>query len=799
MSRPSVDEVITLATRVWGPPTSRTAREVRFGTNGSKSLHLDDLKWYDHEDQVGGGYVKLRNLLKVLKPNGTAHPTKAKPEKIKYGPEIAAFVYRYADGSPAMRKARFHPPELPPDEFGKPAKLFAQSRPDGIGGWRSGIRGIEVPLWDLPELIAADADAIVYIPEGEAKADALQVWGLVATYAKPFLARHAQQLAGRTCMVMPDNDQAGRRHIEKVVQELRLAGAYPLILDLPDLPPKGDIVNWIDAGHTPEEFAALVEALLAAPPEPKRVTEPSSSADDGTPEPTTGEEVAAEVERLAALSKVAYDRVRVQRAKDLGVRISTLDKMVEDLRIADAKARAAAEAEARAKDQQEAGPEPSSISDEEIAAEIARAAALPRPRYEQQRERIAKALGMRAGALDDEVKKLWGEESIDLQGEAVTFETVEPWPENVMGIEMLDSAAKFYAAHVVLPPGAADAMALWSAHCHCFQLFAFTPRLHFKARHHNSGKSTAMSLVRRVVPKQFSTVTVSSAFLFRVINRDKPTFMLDEIDTYLPGNEDLRGILNGGVTAGGGVGRCVGDNQEPRWFRCHCPVALAGIGDMPVTIEDRAIRINMKRRMPDEEMREIDEATDRRGLELHRKMVRWTVDNIEALREAQPVMEGLINRAADRWRALYAVAQVAGGDWPRRAQEAMRALTDVKDVQTSLGITLLEDIRLAFHDWFDEQNENRIAKPSVDLTSHDLVTRLNAMLGHPWAELPDSRPPRALTQPHLAQMLREQFEIEPRRNIGPQRLKGYRMTDFTPAFDRYLAPFVRVKNYDDED
>ena len=53
-------------------------------------------------------------------------------------------------------------------------------------------------------------------------------------------------------------------------------------------------------------------------------------------------------------------------------------------------------------------------------------------------------------------------------------------------------------------------------------------------------------------------------------------------------------MVNAGVKPGSQAGRCVGDNQEPRLFACHSPMALAGIGNLPGTIEDRAIRVMMR-------------------------------------------------------------------------------------------------------------------------------------------------------------------------------------------------------------
>src|SRR5215475_12829290 len=74
---PSIEECIRAGTRLWGKPTSRNSREVRWGTNGSKKLDLKNLVWHDHETGLGGGALELlrdAGLLEERKPNGGSRP-----------------------------------------------------------------------------------------------------------------------------------------------------------------------------------------------------------------------------------------------------------------------------------------------------------------------------------------------------------------------------------------------------------------------------------------------------------------------------------------------------------------------------------------------------------------------------------------------------------------------------------------------------------------------------------------------------------------------------------------------------
>jgi hypothetical protein len=129
---------------------------------------------------------------------------------------------------------------------------------------------VDIPLYRLPSLRAAP-DAVVYLTEGEKCADALRAWGLVATTnaggARKFRTRHAKALAGRHVVILPDNDKAGRDHAEQVRQALALVGAEVRTIELPGLPDKGDVVDWVAAGGTAEALAQLVARSKPSAPD----------------------------------------------------------------------------------------------------------------------------------------------------------------------------------------------------------------------------------------------------------------------------------------------------------------------------------------------------------------------------------------------------------------------------------------------------------------------------------------------------------------------------------------------------
>src|SRR5207249_4181617 len=164
-------------------------------------------------------------------------------------PKINA-TYDYVDdrGALLFQVVRFLP------------KNFKQRRPDGNGNWIWNLKDVRRVLYRLPVLLAADRIQTIYIVEGEKDAQRLLDLGLVATTnpggAGKWRPEFNEPLRGRHVVISPDNDDAGRAHAQTVASSLHQVAASIKILVLPDLSPKGDISDWLDAGGT-------VEALLA--------------------------------------------------------------------------------------------------------------------------------------------------------------------------------------------------------------------------------------------------------------------------------------------------------------------------------------------------------------------------------------------------------------------------------------------------------------------------------------------------------------------------------------------------------
>jgi DNA primase len=125
--------------------------------------------------------------------------------------------------------------------------------------------GAELPYL-LPALIAAAPNMPVYITEGEGKADLLAKLGFIATSASggagKWTADLNKWLANRPVRILIDNDEPGRKHGQLVARNLDGVAAEVRVVELPGLPPKGDVKQWLETDPT---GARLVQACERAP------------------------------------------------------------------------------------------------------------------------------------------------------------------------------------------------------------------------------------------------------------------------------------------------------------------------------------------------------------------------------------------------------------------------------------------------------------------------------------------------------------------------------------------------------
>jgi hypothetical protein len=423
-------------------------------------------------------------------------------------------------------------------------------------------------------------------------------------------------------------------------------------------------------------------------------------------------------------------------------------------------------------------------SDQEIEAEIARLIALTPLQYERERSGTAARLGLRTSVLDGWVKSARPQDA-NGQGRAFELPSVEPWPDPVKGEELLDQISAAIGSYVVMPEESAGALALWVIHTHCFDCFSHSPRTAITSPEKGCGKTLTLDVLSCLVARPLPTANATAAAIFRIVEMSSPTLLIDEADTFLNENQELRGILNSGHRRGGTVLRTVGDEHEPRQFSTWAPAAIAMIGRLPDTLNDRSIVINLRRRNPAERVQSFRSDRVENLTVLARKMARWALDHRGKLAVAEPDMGKLQNRTADNWRPLLAVADLAGGRWPEEARKIATALAQAA-IDQSISAQLFADIRWIFDGCPGAEGTTTATDR---LASAVLVDRLVKIEGRPWAEWKGGKP---ITQNTLARHLgRFGIVSQTVRFSSGHTAKGYYRSDFDDAFERY-APSQNV-------
>jgi hypothetical protein len=345
----------------------------------------------------------------------------------------------------------------------------------------------------------------------------------------------------------------------------------------------------------------------------------------------------------------------------------------------------------------------------------------------------------------------------------------------------LDGAAAWFGRYLAVPSEhCITVLALWAAHTHAPKSFYVTPRLILDSAEPESGKTRVLELLNLVTRAPIFTMNTTIAALYRRLAGEPRTILLDETDAVFAkgaaqNHEDLRALLNAGYKRGATVDRCVGDGSKMKVveFPAFAPAALAGIaGNMPATITTRAITIHMHRRAPGETIAEfIEEDAMDEAEPLRLNLSSWVEDIAADLTGARPAMPaGVIDRKAEVWRALLAIADAAGGDWPKRARAACKHFVLGADPgELSLGVRLLADLRIIF-DGHDQ------------LSTASILESLAALEEAPWGDMYG----KPIDSRRLARMLGKYGASPKVVRIGDTTPRGYTREALADLWHRYL-------------
>ena len=398
--------------------------------------------------------------------------------------------------------------------------------------------------------------------------------------------------------------------------------------------------------------------------------------------------------------------------------------------------------------------------------------------YAQRRKLAAKELGVRVDVLDRLVKDR--RRLLTQDDTALPHWKVNPSPEPVDAAELLKSIQALFRRYVVLPKGADVALPLWVLHAWTFDAGDISPFMVVNSPTKRCGKTTVLILLYFLTPKSELVASITASSLFRYIEQERPTLIIDEADTFMGDNEELRGILNSGHTkTAANVIRNVEVEGEhrPRRFSTWAPKVIAAIGSLADTLEDRSIILLLQRKPRTAKVDRLRRRDTSELAGLRSQAARWAADNFDLLIDPDPQIPSTLNdRAADNWRPLLAIADLAGGTWLQDARDAACHLSGDDQDGGAVNVDLLKDIRTAFGE-------------DAAIRSADLVAKLIADPERPWVEWKRGRP---LTQKQLGRLLKP-FGIcsETVHPPGLPHGRGYQRVRFEEVWEAY-CPLVNT-------
>ena len=355
------------------------------------------------------------------------------------------------------------------------------------------------------------------------------------------------------------------------------------------------------------------------------------------------------------------------------------------------------------------------------------------------------------------------------------LEDVDPWPDPIEPSELLDAIASTVRRFIVCDAETAHAVALWVAMTWFMDVVQIAPLAVITAPEKRCGKSLLLFLLGRLSCRPLTASNISPAALFRCIDAWSPTLLVDEADAFARENEELRGLLNCGHTRDGAyVVRTVGDDHTPRRFNTWGAKALAGIGKLADTLMDRAIVLELRRKLPHEQVERLRHAEPELFETLAEKLARFAEDYRDEVRRARPSLpESLNDRAQDNWEPLLAIADVAGCGWTDRARKVAQKLSGAEGPTMSTGTELLADIQEVF-------KTKRVDR----ISSADLIAALCDDDEKLWSTYNRGKP---ISQKQVSKRLAEYSIRTKNVRIGHEQAKGFEVEQFQEAFSRYLS------------
>ncbi len=362
---------------------------------------------------------------------------------------------------------------------------------------------------------------------------------------------------------------------------------------------------------------------------------------------------------------------------------------------------------------------------------------------------------------------------------------------------VLNSVARFLGDYVVLPEDSLLVVSAWVIAAWLAEDWDRFPHLAISSPEKRCGKTTLLDLLALIVPRPRYTTNISPAAVYRLIEVEKPTLLIDEAQSLKrlgsESSEVMREILNASINKNAKVMRCGGEGRtQLQEFSIYSPKVFALIGAPDEVLADRSLSITMRRKTADEPYpveRYRSRVVEPRGAEVRSRVEKWVTEHREAVKEVydnnlEP-FDINNDRLAELLLPLQAVLEVVGRVVPggKRPLELLyefaQGLEGREDdaARMTPGVRLLADCREIFKGVKETPDDGRF------LATAELIGRLTSLEEAPWANFNGRGP----ITPHALAKLLGLYEIKSTHNRA-KSARGYCANAFDGAWRRYCPP-----------
>jgi Protein of unknown function (DUF3631) len=237
----------------------------------------------------------------------------------------------------------------------------------------------------------------------------------------------------------------------------------------------------------------------------------------------------------------------------------------------------------------------------------------------------------------------------------------EPWLEPVDAKTLLKDVLAEIRRYVVVDDDVAITVALFTLFAWVHDIATHSPNLLLTSAEPDSGKTTLSGVLQFLLPRPVFVTAVTAASIFRIIEDEHPTVVVDNAEDVFVHNPKLVAVIDGGWTKGAKIPRAERGGHV-RYFSVFCPklINMRGLNLIDTTAT-RCIVCTMWPKLPDENVSDFDYADNDTFVTLRRKAARWSEDSMPALKAATPELPpDFDNRVRQNWKLLLAIAEQAG-------------------------------------------------------------------------------------------------------------------------------------------